>query len=123
MSTGRDNRRRRIERIRERDGALCWLCGRALDWTLRKGRYPGITLDHVVPRSLGGTGVLSNLKLAHRICNTVRGNGIPDGRVDPERCYAKACIHRRYGESRFCEAHARGHAAVKLAGFLRACCR
>lgn len=37
-------------------------------------RYP--TLDHVQPRSLGGSDDPENLRLACRQCNTLRGNNV-----------------------------------------------
>jgi hypothetical protein len=32
----------------------------------------GATVEHIVPRSLGGSGLRQNLALAHRYCNNVR---------------------------------------------------
>lgn len=47
----------------ERDHGICHLCGQ-----------PGAdTADHVIPRSVGGSDALSNLKAAHRRCNLVKG--------------------------------------------------
>jgi 5-methylcytosine-specific restriction endonuclease McrA len=63
--------------IYERDGWTCHLCNKSVpqntqwsndDW---QPDYP--TLDHVVPRSHGGTDQPSNLRLAHMLCNTLRG--------------------------------------------------
>lgn len=34
----------------------------------------GATVDHVIPRSLGGSDDLSNLRLAHWSCNRAKGN-------------------------------------------------
>lgn len=31
--------------------------------------------DHIVPRALGGTNDMSNLKLAHKFCNSIRALG------------------------------------------------
>ena len=36
------------------------------------------TVDHVVPRSRGGTNEASNLRLAHRRCNGRRGSHLPE---------------------------------------------
>lgn len=50
-----------------RDGGVCWLCGK-----------PGATtVDHVVPRSLGGPDTLANLRAAHGSCNSARGTRLP----------------------------------------------
>lgn len=44
-------------------GRVCHLCG-----------MPGAdTLDHLLPRSLGGTDDLENLAPAHKSCNSSRG--------------------------------------------------
>jgi 5-methylcytosine-specific restriction endonuclease McrA len=45
-------------------GSVCWLCG----------GEGADSLDHVIPRSLGGTDELGNLRPAHRACNARRGN-------------------------------------------------
>ena len=59
--------------ILERDGYVCWLCGEATrpDVESQDDKYP--TLDHVVPRSRGGSDDPSNLRCAHRLCNSLRG--------------------------------------------------
>jgi 5-methylcytosine-specific restriction endonuclease McrA len=62
----RGRRKRRVRALLARDGDLCWLCGKPLDGDA--------TLDHVVPRSKGGSDALANLKLAHGRCNHRRGN-------------------------------------------------
>jgi 5-methylcytosine-specific restriction endonuclease McrA len=65
--------KRKVALLRARDGNDCWLCGKPL------GGSPGgsITLDHVIPRSKGGSNTLDNLRLAHRRCNHRRGNADP----------------------------------------------
>lgn len=67
-----------IERIAERDGWSCWLCGGALDGDGPLNGPAAPTIDHVVPRSRGGRSDLSNLRLAHRRCNGRRGNHLPE---------------------------------------------
>lgn len=60
--------------IYERDSWTCWLCGEPVDPDddPRSGRwYP--TLDHVVPRCMGGNHSDDNLRCAHRTCNSSRG--------------------------------------------------
>lgn len=59
-------------KIYERDGWCCHLCGGAVDPDAEsKSRwYP--SLDHLVPRSQGGSDDTSNLKTAHRYCNAIR---------------------------------------------------
>lgn len=36
------------------------------------------SIDHIRPKSKGGTNELSNLRVAHRRCNELRGNGDVD---------------------------------------------
>lgn len=56
-----------LRTIAERDAWTCHLCQRPVDektWSL----------DHLVPLSLGGTHMRSNVALAHRLCNAVRSD-------------------------------------------------
>lgn len=51
----------------------CDYCGNPVDVTL-DGRLPdGPTLDHITPRSEGGTHDVANLRVMHRRCNLKRG--------------------------------------------------
>ncbi len=43
----------------------------------RKGDDPE-TIEHILPRSLGGTNRIENLRLAHRSCNLAVANLPPD---------------------------------------------
>ena len=70
-----------LEALVRRDGYVCYICGLAVndkdyierDGTIIAGNYyPSI--DHVKPISYGGKHVWSNVRLAHRICNTIKGN-------------------------------------------------
>lgn len=56
--------------IADRDGWHCHLCKRVVAWA-------DATADHVVPRSVGGTNALTNLRLAHRS----RGAGRTPGQL------------------------------------------
>lgn len=66
--------------IYERDGFVCWLCDERVDpddfdvnddgYYVFGHRYP--TLDHVQPRSRGGSDDSDNLRTAHHICNSRR---------------------------------------------------
>ncbi len=68
----------RLDRIADRDGWACWLCGGGIDPAAPSGSPASGTLDHVVPRSRGGSNELSNLRLAHRRCNIHRGSHLPE---------------------------------------------
>lgn len=62
-----------------RDNDICWLCGKPVDWTdytmdgdtfIAGNMYPSI--DHVAPLSRGGLHEWGNVRLAHRICNSIK---------------------------------------------------
>lgn len=57
----------------ERDGFLCGLCQQEI---LPNGRHESVrhSLDHVIPRSQGGTDAPSNLRSVHVGCNKARGD-------------------------------------------------
>lgn len=61
-------------------GDRCFLCGTPVDLTepYDHGRNPRYaTLEHVIPQSLDGTHDVDNLRLAHKGCNSARGNRTP----------------------------------------------
>lgn len=67
-------RGQRVTALMARDGTKCALCGEELDRRIRDPRHPRyVTFDHIRPRSTGGLDVVSNLQLAHRRCNELRG--------------------------------------------------
>lgn len=61
-------------KIYERDGWTCQLCTEPVDPSLHHSDQWAATLDHIVPRSQGGDDSDENLRLAHRWCNSVRGD-------------------------------------------------
>lgn len=69
---------RERQAIYERDGWLCQLCGDPVDRTLPPQDRMAATLDHIVPRSLSlfPDDSPENLRLAHRACNSARGNRV-----------------------------------------------
>lgn len=68
----------RVDRIAARDGWSCWLCGGEIDPAAPVGSPVSATVDHLVPRSRGGSSEPSNLRLAHRRCNHRRGSHLPE---------------------------------------------
>lgn len=62
-------RRKLLRKIARRNGwrCFCGICGGKL--TLDEA-----TLDHIIPRSLGGSNHPSNLQMAHGTCNWNKGN-------------------------------------------------
>jgi 5-methylcytosine-specific restriction endonuclease McrA len=56
-----------------RDGWICHLCKGPVDPDLRgKNSRRAPSLDHIIPRSEGGSNHYENLALAHRSCNSRR---------------------------------------------------
>lgn len=62
--------------IYERDQWVCQLCHEPTDRNAGKNDDLAPSLDHIVPRSLGGTHDEDNLRTTHRICNIKRGAGV-----------------------------------------------
>ena len=62
--------------LRKAQGGCCYWCGHAM-LTHRKHRNSprGETLDHIAPRSRGGTSHVMNIVLACRKCNLEKGSG------------------------------------------------
>lgn len=60
--------------IRERDNGVCHICTR---WVSVHEE----SLDHVIPLARGGTHTADNLKLAHKVCNSRKGDRLM-GEID-----------------------------------------
>jgi hypothetical protein len=61
--------------LRERDGDSCVCCFESIDFTLKSGTRGsdfGPSVEHLIPRSHGGTDDLDNLALSHWGCNRNR---------------------------------------------------
>lgn len=72
----------KIERVRPRviyarDKFTCGICGKPIDMDTRAPHPLSPSLDHVVPLSAGGQHTSLNLRAAHFICNSRRGNRGP----------------------------------------------
>jgi 5-methylcytosine-specific restriction endonuclease McrA len=72
FSKGKILRRKRAK-LFERQGGICPICQNTIKW------HAGIqaerpTLDHIIPKSMGGTYAMGNLRLVHWLCNNQRGN-------------------------------------------------
>lgn len=64
--------RRHLQYIRQRliaeHGMVCALCGKPI------GSGNELTVDHIVPRTMGGATIYENCQLAHKSCNLRKGN-------------------------------------------------
>lgn len=57
-----------------KSGVVCHLCGYPIpDWIVSPTHPLFGTIDHVIPRSLGGKNYAANRAPAHRFCNSRRG--------------------------------------------------
>jgi 5-methylcytosine-specific restriction endonuclease McrA len=63
--------------VYERDNGTCWLCLSPVEQHHHPNADQAPSLDHVVPRSRGGSHDIDNLRLAHRICNSIRQDNPP----------------------------------------------
>ena len=54
-------RKRRSKQLRKKQKNLCGICGEPLQENL--------TLDHIKPKSFGGSGKLENMQIVHEQCN------------------------------------------------------
>lgn len=68
-----------LKEVYERDNGICYLCGGLCDWNDKTevngfivygNMYP--SRDHVIPKSKGGVNSWENIRLAHRICNSLK---------------------------------------------------
>jgi 5-methylcytosine-specific restriction endonuclease McrA len=60
-------KRNKKQELSNLDGTCCWWCRKELP-------LEELTLDHLRPKSRGGSNSLENLRLACLPCNTSRGN-------------------------------------------------
>lgn len=62
--------------IFKRDSWTCGICGRMVDPEARYPAAESASIDHVVPISLGGDHVESNVQCAHLRCNLAKHNRV-----------------------------------------------
>jgi 5-methylcytosine-specific restriction endonuclease McrA len=67
-----------VEMLRQQAGDNCQLCLEPIDFVLQRTSRMGATIDHIHPISLGGTDDVSNLQLAHWICNNRKSNKVSE---------------------------------------------
>lgn len=60
--------------IAERDECICGLCGEVVDLSVKWPATGAATVDHILPLSRGGDDTLSNVQLAHALCNLRKSN-------------------------------------------------
>lgn len=62
-----------LRQIAERDGWRCHLCGKRVPDHGYQARPSDPTIDHLIPMGAGGDDTLTNVALAHNLCNSRRG--------------------------------------------------
>ena len=63
------NYRRKLGKVRHRDGNRCQLCGKTKNQST-------MNLDHIIPKSKGGSNFIENLVLSHDTCNRRKGDNV-----------------------------------------------
>ncbi|MDB5422572.1 MAG: endonuclease [Brevundimonas sp.] len=71
------HRRRWIAMIKDGERVVCGICGKQIFHTKKdpKGR---LSVDHILPKSWGGSDDSRNLQPSHVGCNQKKGNKIDD---------------------------------------------
>lgn len=69
-----------LRRLWLRDGGVCQICGKKVDWKLKRSGKNGpdpmcATRDHIIPIACCGEHTWENVRLAHFKCNWERGTG------------------------------------------------
>lgn len=65
-----------LDEIYQRDKGICQICGLPVDRTLKVNNRYSPTIDHIIPLSKNGLHEKSNCQLAHRSCNSSKGDKI-----------------------------------------------
>lgn len=76
-----------IEYLFIRDEGKCWICK-------GYGLIGEFNRDHLIPRALGGTDGLWNVRLSHRFCNQERGTKAPPLHVVLKFCLTPDMKHK-----------------------------
>lgn len=64
-------------RVWEKSGGICFLCGLWMPPpNVDMGEPLRYTIEHVIPKSLGGTNELDNLEGTHQWCNNWKQDGL-----------------------------------------------
>lgn len=87
---GRASRRLRT-RVLDVYGTTCHLCAQPIDLSLAFPDGASLSIDHIVPRSRGGSDDIANLRPAHLSCNSSR-------QADPMSRRRKRADERRFFE-------------------------
>lgn len=67
----------------DRDGWICGLCAGVVDPELKYPDSMSVSLDHIIPVSLGGMHSMANVQCAHLFCNLSKNNRVEEVPHDP----------------------------------------
>ncbi len=76
-----------IDRLYRRDGGVCWICG-------EQGPSIMFNKDHLIPKSLGGSDGMWNLRISHPRCNVRRDRMAPPLSIVLMYCTTAGMEHR-----------------------------
>jgi 5-methylcytosine-specific restriction endonuclease McrA len=79
--------------------SVCGICGQPIDKSIKYPDPMSPTVDHIIPCAKGGSDDLDNLQLAHRKCNRMKSDQMPEEnkkRVDLNRDLPQSANWRTY---------------------------
>jgi 5-methylcytosine-specific restriction endonuclease McrA len=62
-----------VDLLRGRDGDLCWLCGKHIDFAAKPNSSKAWSVEHLLSRCHGGPEAAENMVLCHPPCNRILG--------------------------------------------------
>lgn len=74
-----------LEALYRRDAGVCYLCGGLCDWDDKHDNVVGAnypSIDHIIPIARGGLHSWGNVRLAHHLCNAVKGASLIENADD-----------------------------------------
>lgn len=64
------------QRAWEKCGGICYLCGLPMMPNVEPGDPLAYTLEHIIPKALGGQSDTDNVNGAHQYCNNYKGDSL-----------------------------------------------
>ena len=61
----------KVERLRLRDGDLCWLCNARVHFDAKPNSAKAWSIEHLIPICRDGPSTMENLVLCHPGCNRI----------------------------------------------------
>ena len=65
--------------------SVCAICGQPVNKSLKSPHPLSATVDHIIPCNRGGSDDLDNLQLAHRRCNRLKSDRMPDDNISKSK--------------------------------------